>query len=389
MEKVVVVKYGELTTKKGNRNQFINILKRNVKEKLEGLDYKLTANKVRMFIESSDNDEVVRRLGEVFGIHDLVVAYKVVADYDVIAGASKKIFDEISFKTFKVNTNRANKSFPMNSMEVSRNIGGVILEHKDISVDVKNPEVVLNIEIRDKFAYLSTNQNRGIGGYPVGVQGKGLLMLSGGIDSPVAGYLASKRGIALEAIYFEAIPHTSLKARQKVIDLANILKKYNHRIKIHVIPFTEIQETIYKEIDNRYLITIMRRMMYQISERLADQINAKILVNGESIGQVASQTLDSIRAINEVIKIPVLRPVACLDKEEIIVLAKKIGTYETSILPYEDCCTVFVPKHPAIKPKASICKEYEAGIDFDTMMSRAIDNRLIIEIGNNEKSDLL
>ena len=390
MKEVVIVKYGELTTKKGNRNQFINILRRNVDKKLIGLDYKIFANKVRMFIESNDNDEVISRLESVFGIHDLVLAYKVQLSYENIAATSIEIFKDIKEATFKVNTNRANKNFLMDSMEVSRNIGGVLLEeYPNLKVDVKNPEAILNIEIRDDYAYLYTNNNRGLGGYPVGVQGKGLLMLSGGIDSPVAGYLATKRGISLDAIYFEAIPHTSLMARKKVLDLMEILRNYNYKIKLHVIPFTEIQEAIYKNIDHEYLITIMRRMMYRISERVALEIGAKIIVNGESIGQVASQTLESIGVINEVVKMPVLRPVACLDKEEIIAIAKKLGSYETSILPYEDCCTVFVPKHPVIKPVLEKCIGYEENIDFEDMIERAVLNRLVLNTESKEKNNLL
>ena len=275
----------------------------------------------------------------------------------------------------------------MNSMEVSKYLGGVVLKNfNNIKVDVHNPELLINIEVRSDNAYIYFDKIAGIGGYPVGSLGKGMLMLSGGIDSPVSGYLALKRGVRIEGVYFESPPHTSEAAKNKVLELTRILTKYSGYVKLHIVNFTNIQESIYKNIPHEYLITIMRRMMYRISERLAKRSNAKVIINGESIGQVASQTLTSMLAINSVINMPVIRPVACLDKLEIIDIAKKIGTYETSILPYEDCCTIFVPEHPVINPTIEKCIEYEKLIDVDGLINEAVNNVEVIKV-ENKKDD--
>ena len=258
-------------------------------------------------------------------------------------------------------------------MDLSRQLGSLILKNtKDKKVDVHNPDYLLKIEIRSDYTYIYTKEIKALGGYPVGVAGKGLLMLSGGIDSPVAGYMAMKRGIKLECIYFESPPHTSPQALNKVKKLVSILNKYQPSIKLHIINFTEIQESIYKFIDPTYMITIMRRMMYRISEKVMQNREDLVLINGESVGQVASQTLTSMTVINNVTNIPVLRPVACLDKLEIIDIAKKIDTYETSILPYEDCCTIFLPKHPVINPKIEKALEYEKKFDYEALINEAV-----------------
>ena len=263
-------------------------------------------------------------------------------------------------------------------MELANYFGGVVLKNKNnIKVDVNNPDTTINIEIRKENTYIYYNAYKGLGGYPNGIQGKGLLMLSGGIDSPVAGFLAMKRGIKIEAVYFEAIPHTSLEAREKVITLVNKLKKYTNDIKLHIVPFTKLQEEIYKNVSPNYVITIMRRMMYRIMASLCEKEKAKVIINGESIGQVASQTLNSMYVINNVTNLPVIRPVACLDKLEIIELAKKIDTYETSILPYEDCCTVFVPKHPIINPSLEETLKEEAKVDYEKILQEVIANTFI------------
>ena len=249
--------------------------------------------------------------------------------------------------------------------------------------------MTLHIEIRPDGTYFYTKEIEGIGGYPVGIQGKGMLMLSGGIDSPVALYLALKRGVQIECIYFDSPPHTSLEAKNKVLKLASILNEYSGHIKVHIVPFTKLQEAIFKNCDPTYMITIMRRMMYRISERLAKKRNCKIIINGESIGQVASQTLSSMSVINEVINMPVIRPVACMDKLEIIRLSEKIGTYETSILPYEDCCTIFVPKHPVIHPDLKKAKEMEQTFDYESLIYECIKNVETISNFEEETNDLL
>ena len=385
MEKIILIKYGELTTKKNNRNIFINTLCENIKKQLKNYNIKIIKNRVRMFIETDDNiDEIVDILKNVFGIHGIVVAYKVDNNIDIIKTSVLEIVKDIDFKTFKVETKRSDKRFPIPSMEFNNIIGSLVLKNKEnISVDVHNPEYELKIEIREDYAYIYTKEIKGIGGYPVGVAGKGLLMLSGGIDSPVAGYLAMKRGIKIECIYFESPPHTSIAAKNKVKKLVEKLCKYNTNIVLHIINFTEIQEAIYKNCPSSYMITIMRRMMYRISELVARDINSLVIINGESVGQVASQTLNSMNVINNVSNYPILRPVCCLDKLEIIDISKKIGTYETSILPYEDCCTIFLPKHPVINPVLGKAIIYENSFDYDDMIKRCVNNREVITINND------
>ena len=388
MEKIILIKYGELTTKKNNRNLFINLLYENIKNKLKNYDIKIVKNRVRMFIETKDNiDEIVNILSNIFGIHSIVVAYKVDNNIDSIKNNVIDIVKKIEFKTFKVETKRSDKKFPIHSMEFNNIIGGLILKKiSNVSVDVHNPEYELKIEIREDYAYIYTKEIKGAGGYPVGVAGKGLLMLSGGIDSPVAGYLAMKRGIKIECIYFESPPHTSIGAKNKVKKLVEKLSKYNPNIVLNVINFTEIQEAIYKYCPKEYMITIMRRMMYRISEQVARKRKALVIINGESVGQVASQTLNSMYVINNVTNYPVIRPVACLDKLEIIDISKKIDTYETSILPYEDCCTIFLPKHPVINPILERAITYENNFDYESLINKAINNMesIVIDKENNK-----
>ena len=388
MDKIILIKYGELTTKKNNRNLFINLLYENIKNKLKNYNVKIIKNRVRMFIETDDNiDEIVDILSNIFGIHSIVVAYKVDNNIDSIKSNVLDIVKNISFKTFKVETKRSDKRFPIPSMEFNNIIGGLILKNiSNVSVDVHNPEYELKIEIREDYVYIYTKEIKGAGGYPVGVAGKGLLMLSGGIDSPVAGYLAMKRGIKIECIYFESPPHTSIQAKNKVKKLVEKLSKYNSNIVLNIINFTEIQEAIYKYCPKEYMITIMRRMMYRISEQVARKRKALVIINGESVGQVASQTLNSMNVINNVTNYPVIRPVACLDKLEIIDISKKIDTYETSILPYEDCCTIFLPKHPVINPILENAINYENNFDYEKLINNAINNMetVVIDKENNK-----
>lgn len=380
MEKLIMIKYGELTTKKQNRKEFINLLDRNIKRMLSDNDIEIRKDRVRMYIRVFDGkfDEVVDKLLCVFGLHGIVIVNKVNTDTEEIENEVLRMIKDIDGKTFKVETKRADKKFPIQSMEFNRVIATSVLKNTELRVDVHNPDIRINIEIRQEGTFLYTNEIRGIGGYPVGVQGKGMLMLSGGIDSPVAGYLALKRGVELECIYFESLPHTSLEARNKVLELARLVNKYSGNIKVHVANFTPIQEAIYKTGDDKYIITVMRRMMYRISEKLARKRKCKVLINGESIGQVASQTLDSMAVINEVVTMPVIRPVACMDKLEIIDLSKKINTYETSILPFEDCCTIFLPKHPVIHPKRDTAIEVERNFDYERLVDECVDSILTI-----------
>lgn len=387
MEKIILIKYGELTTKKENRNMFINILYENIKNSLKGIDYKITKNRVRMFITPKsdyDFELIINKLTKIFGIHSIVICYKVNTNIESIKENALTLAQNTNFQTFKVETNRSYKEFPLTSLEVSKEVGAYILKNMDgISVSVHNPDYELKIEIRNDYTYLYSKEIKGVGGYPVGVQGKGLLMLSGGIDSPVALYLALKRGIKVECIYFESPPHTSLQAKNKVKKLVEILTKYHPHIKLHIVKFTEIQEEIYKNIDPSYMITIMRRMMYRISEKVAKKNKCLAIINGESVGQVASQTLTSMNVINNVTTYPIIRPVACMDKLEIIELSKHIGTYDTSILPYEDCCTIFLPKHPVINPKLEKCLKYEKTFDYDKLIDEAIDNMETVKLDNH------
>ena len=386
MEKIILIKYGELTTKKANRNLFINILTQNIKNSLKNFNIKLTKNRVRMFIEVQDEedfDKIINKLTKIFGIHSIVICYKTNNNIDNIKKEILSIANNINFKTFKVETKRSNKTFPIKSMDFNNIIGGLLLKNiPNIKVDVHNPEYTLKIEIRESNTYIYSKEIPGAGGYPVGVAGKGILMLSGGIDSPVAGYLAMKRGIKLECLYFESPPHTSELAKNKVKKLVEKLSIYQPDIKLHIINFTNIQENIYKNINHDYMITIMRRMMYRIADLIRNKQKALVIINGESVGQVASQTLNSMSVINNVTTTPIIRPVACLDKLEIIEIAKKIDTYETSILPYEDCCTIFLPKHPVINPKLERCLEYEQLFDFN-LINESINNIETININSN------
>ena len=394
MKKVIIIKYGELSTKKDNINYFISCLKDNIRNSIKD-DCKIIFDRGRMYIYSNDENynEILDKLKYIFGIHEINLGYKI--DGNNILDIENNLIELIKdkkFKTFKVETKRSYKNYKMNSMEISKYLGGVVLKTlKNISVDVHNPECLINVEVRNDSSYIYFDKISGIGGYPVGSLGKGLLMLSGGIDSPVAGYLALKRGVRIEGVYFESPPHTSEAAKNKVIELTKLLTKYSGYIKLHIVNFTEIQEEIYKNIPHEYLITIMRRMMYRMTEKIAKRNNAKVIINGESIGQVASQTLTSMSAINNVTNMPVIRPVACLDKLEIIDIAKNINTYETSILPYEDCCTIFVPDHPVINPTIEKCIEYEKLINVDELLNNAIKNTSTIKVQNeiDKYSDVL
>ena len=391
MNGLLLIKYGELTTKKGNRKFFIQTLEKNIRSILKKFNFEIEYDYVRMYIkcEKRDLEEIISSLQKVFGIHGIVICHKANTK-DEIFEIALKLLKESGAKTFKVETVRADKSFPIPSMEFSRQLGGYLLKNLEVKVDVHHPDEIIKVEIRREGNFVYVKETPGIGGYPVGIQGKGILMLSGGIDSPVAGYLALKRGVDVECLYFESPPHTSVEAKNKVITLASILNEYSGHIKVHVIPFTKLQEEIYKKVDPEYVITIMRRMMYRIAEKVAHERKAKIIINGESIGQVASQTLSSISVINAVTNMPVIRPVACMDKLEIISLAEKIGTYTTSILPYEDCCTIFLPKHPVIHPNLERVLNFEKNFDFESLVDECVRNKeTITSFENDEFEDLL
>ncbi len=395
MDKVILIKYGELSTKKDNINFFIKTLYNNLKNKLSDYDVVISKDRARMYIEFKDEelDAIKGIIDKTFGIHMYHIANIVDTNLEVIKSSVLEAVKEVEFSTFKVETKRSDKTFEVHSQDMNHMLGGVILRNiPNIKVDVRNPELLVQVEIREKHSYIYLNSYKGIGGYPVGTQPRGMLMLSGGIDSPVAGYLAMKRGVKLDCVYFEAIPHTSLEARNKVVDLCRKLAEYTDSINLHVVNFTPIQEEIYKNCREDYCITIMRRMMYRIMEKLSKKYKGYAIVNGESIGQVASQTLTSMNVINSVTSIPVIRPVACLDKLEIMEIARKLGTYEISILPFEDCCTVFVPKHPVINPRIDTSIEEENKFDYENMINEAVYSVNTIKVKvdkDSEYSDLL
>ena len=393
MKKIIMLKYAELNTKKDNINMFLKTLKNNIESKIKGFG-SINYDKGRMFIYPDEGhfDFVLDICKCTFGIHEICIVYELSStDIDYVSKCLIEVLGDYSFESFKVETKRSDKGYSMTSPQISKYLGGVVLKNfKDKKVSVTNPDLVIHVEIRKEHAYIYFAPIKGLGGYPIGSLGKGILMLSGGIDSPVAGYLAMKRGVKLEALYFESPPHTSVEAKNKVLSLAHILSKYGSEINVHIIPFTDIQEAIYKNIPSDYMVTIMRRMMYRIATRMAYKNKCKIIINGESIGQVASQTLSSMSVINEVTAMPVIRPVACFDKLEIIDIAKKIGTYETSILPFEDCCTIFVPKHPVINPELEKCISYEKLIPYEELINKAIYDSKIERFSNqSDYSDLL
>ena len=395
MDRIILIKYGELSTKKANRNFFINTLYNNLKNKLSDYDVKIHKDRARMYVEFLEKDlnDIKNIISKIFGIHTYHIAY-------IVDTLDKTIQDKVletvkneKFNTFKIETRRSNKNFPIHSQDYNRVLGGLILKNIDgVSVDVHNPDLWVTVEIRDTNTFIYFNSYKGSGGYPVGTQQKGMLMLSGGIDSPVAGYLALKRGMTLDAVYFEAMPHTSIEARNKVISLSKKLVKYTDHINLHVVNFTPIQEEIYKNCKGDYIITIMRRMMYRIMEKLCEKYKGLVIVNGESIGQVASQTLTSMNVVNSVTNKPVIRPLACFDKLEIMDIARNIDTYDISIIPYEDCCTVFVPPHPVINPKLETCIEEENKFDYNKLIDEAVESLNTIKITDekdNEFSELL
>lgn len=377
----ILVRYGELTLKSGNRNTFINQLKSNIKYALIPLTgYKVNANRDRMYVEiteDADVEEIMKRISKVFGVHSVSPVVKVEKNIDQIKSSAVKLARDIDVPgvTFKVDAKRSDKGFPYDTFALQQELGGEILSNiEHLTVDVKNPDYKLLVEIRSDAAYLYSRVIKGAGGLPVGTGGKTLLMLSGGIDSPVAGIEVMKRGVTIEAIHFHSPPFTSEEAKQKVIDLTRIMAETTGEIKLHLVPFTDIQKMIHKKVPENLTMTSTRRMMLKIADRFARQIDAKALVNGENLGQVASQTLGSMYAINAVTNLPILRPLLTLDKDEIIIKAKEIGTFDTSIQPFEDCCTIFTPKNPKTNPRLDKVESFEAGTDFDAMIEEAVAN---------------
>ena len=388
----LLVRYGELTLKGTNRKMFVNQLKDNVKRALIPLrGYHVKGKRDRMYIELSpeaDINEIIQRLSKVYGIKSISPVIKIDKNEEKINQSAIQLSqDFVKGSTFKVDVKRVDKSFRLDTYELQRQVGGAILkENNNITVNVKNPDYEIKIEVRMDAIYIYEKVITGAGGLPVGTGGKTLLMLSGGIDSPVAGIEVMKRGVTVEAIHFHSPPFTSEKAKDKVIELTRILAERVGPIKLHLVPFTEIQKQINKVVHPRYTMTSTRRMMMRISDKVVHQINANAIVNGENLGQVASQTLKSMYAINHVTATPVLRPLLTLDKEDIIKKAKELGTFETSIQPYEDCCTIFTPKNPVTEPDFDKVVKYESVFNFDEMIENAVENIETLTIDQNYKS---
>ncbi len=378
MNKVLLLKYGEIILKGLNRPLFEDALIRNLKRSAGDEKVKFFKAQATIYVEpledSVDMDALALRLSKVFGIVSATVAQTVPKELDKICELAAQLIGNEPGNTFKVETKRADKRFPFKSPEISMEVGGAILEkHPHLTVDVHNPDILVMVEIRDFAAYIYTSKIQGVGGMPVGTNGRATLLLSGGIDSPVAGYMVAKRGVELDAVHFYSYPYTSERAKQKVLDLAQLLADYCGKINVHVVPFTEIQLAINEKCPQEQMTVIMRRIMMYIANEIAAKNGSQALVTGESIGQVASQTITALGVTDDASKLPVFRPVIGMDKDEIITIARKIGTFETSILPYEDCCTVFTPKHPNTKPVLEKIKASEALMtNLDEMMQRAV-----------------
>ena len=380
--KEILIRYGELSTKGRNKNDFINRLRENVRYSFNDLmPLKIRAERDRMFIEIENEEKMnvlMERLPEVFGIQSFSPVASCEKDMEQIKALAIQIMELYKEQeiTFKVEVRRTDKNFPLDSHAIQREIGGTVLRnYQNLSVNVKKPDVELRIEVRLDAVYMMAQVIPGAGGMPIGSNGKSLLMLSGGIDSPVAGYLMMKRGVRLEAIHFYSPPYTSQNSLKKVKDLANELTKFGAKIRLHIIPFTELQVLIKENVPENVTMTTTRRMMLRIADKVREEIDALAIVTGESLGQVASQTLESLTAINAVTSTPILRPLIASDKLDIIEIAERIGTYETSIQPYEDCCTIFTPASPKTKPKLEKVMHYESFTEFDEYIERAVRNR--------------
>lgn len=371
----VLIRYGELYTKGKNRKEFVNRLYANIKKALMGIDsltYLKTHDRIYVTLNGADHNLVKNRLKNVFGLSSFSFALKCDSNLDEIKNIALEVAKNSNVDTFKIITKRKDKTFPINSDGINREVATQILKNTDKKVDVKNPQLSIQIELQKEYTYITSENITGLSGYPVGSGGKALVMMSGGIDSPVASYLTMKRGISLDCVHFASPPYTSEQSKQKVIDLVKKLTNYQPTIRLHIVDFTKLQLKIYEHTPESYAITIMRRMMYRIMDRLCEMQNLNAFVNGENVGQVASQTLTSMQVIGSVTNKAVLKPLLTYDKLEIIDIAQKIDTYKTSIIPFEDCCTIFNPKQPTTKPKEEQCIRYEERFDYESLIDECI-----------------
>ena len=379
----IVVRYGELSTKGKNRKEFTRQLTANIKKRLQ--DHKaLTYNTLHdgLFIKLNGEDypSIKEELKDIFGYSYFSGAIRVNKDIEEVKKVTLALAENHNVKTFKIATKRHDKSYPMRSDEINRALAGNILHNTSLLVDVHEPDLMIYVSVDKDFIYVMDEKVRGGGGYPTGINGMAMVMMSGGIDSPVAAYMTMKRGLKIECIHFASEPYTSKQALEKVLTLAEKLSVCQEEINVHIIPFTDLQLAIYKNVDEPYCITIMRRMMYRIADQICKNRKIKVITNGESIGQVASQTPESISVIGKVADTLILRPFCMMDKLEIIDIAKRIDTYETSILPFEDCCTIFDPKNPVTKPKEDKCLHYESLFDYQPLVDACIENERIVKV---------
>ena len=386
----IIVRYGELSTKGKNRKEFTKQLTSNIKKRLkdhEVLTYNMLHDGLFIKLNGEDYELIKKELKDVFGYSYFAGAIRVSRDIEDVKKVTLELARKHNVKTFKVATKRQDKNYPLISDEINRAVAGNILHNSDLLVDVHDPDLMLYVAVDKDFIYIMDEKVRGGGGYPTGINGMAMVMMSGGIDSPVAAYMTMKRGLKIECIHFASEPYTSKQALQKVLTLAEKLSVAQEDINVHIIPFTDLQLAIYKNVDEPYCITIMRRMMYRIADRLCKQRHIKVITNGESIGQVASQTPESISVIGKVADTLILRPLCMMDKLEIIDIAKRIDTYETSILPYEDCCTIFDPKNPVTKPKEDKCLHYESLFDYEPLVEECINNDRIVKVSYRKKDE--
>ena len=382
MEKVIIIRYSEMHLKGKNRGWFERLFAVNLEKSLKGIKHEVHRQSGRYLIENFDENDIDLILGKlckIFGIHSYSVGLKVKSEMNEIFKAAQAVSK--SYGSFKVDTHRADKLFRLNSMQINAEIGGRILDaNSNLSVDVHNPSFIINIDLRENGTTLVFNEFfKGAGGMPVGSSGKGLLLISGGIDSPVAGHMIAKRGMSLECIHFHSYPYTNLQAKEKVIELTKRLAEYSCGTKLNIVSVTHIQEEIHKKCNGEYMVTMLRRFMMRIAERIAKKCDAQCLITGESLAQVASQTIEGMTSSNSVIEsLPVLRPLCGFDKDEIIERSRAIGTYEVSIEPYEDCCTVFLPKHPVTRPKLADVLNEESKLDVNSLVEEALKTLEIV-----------
>lgn len=375
---MIIIFFGELSTKGKNIMNFIRLLGNNIKYALrdfKNLSYEIKKDHIYILLNGEDYEEVKKQLKKVSGIGSFTLATNVERNLDAAKEEASRLYQTSHAKTFKIDTKRADKTFEMHSDDVSRMIGAYVLRNnKDSKVDVHNPDLLIHVMIRSEGIFLYAIKEKGLGGYPLGIAGKSLCLLSGGIDSPIAAYMMMKRGVKLECIHFAAPPYTSQAVIEKIHDLLHVLNDYQPDIKLYVVPFTDLERKIYEVAGPSYCVTIMRRMMMRISTRIAKKHNDLVLSCGESIGQVASQTLPSMQVIDPCCGLPMIRPLACIDKTEIMDMAKEIGTYDISIRPYEDCCTIFTLKDPVTHPNIEVVEKIESQFDWETMVKDCVIN---------------